>query len=95
MRTATFVRQHNGNGDGRVYRLSPPLQIKNYDGEVESETEYVWVSAADAMFSGPETYIFACDEGGEVTSWLELEGSFRGALDHEEALRGAGYEVVS
>ena len=55
--------------------------------------EYVVVSAADVMYSGPETYIFGADENGEVVDWLELPGSFRGKLDHVAALEGAGYEV--
>jgi hypothetical protein len=88
--TATFIKQQNGNGDGRVYRLDPPMDL--YD---EGTTEYVWVSAANAMFSGPETYVFACDASGEVTDWCEQRGSFKGALDHAEALRGAGYEVTA
>jgi hypothetical protein len=87
--TATFVKQRNGQGDGRVYRVDPP--IADYKGEA---FDYVWVSAADVPFSGPETYIFGADENGEVLDWCELRGSFKGALDHEEALRGAGYEVT-
>lgn len=58
-------------------------------GEVN---DYVVVSAAVAMFSGPETYIFGTDENGDRTDFGELPGSFRGALDHEAALKGAGYK---
>jgi hypothetical protein len=99
MGTATFIKQKNGTGEGKVYRLDPPIEIKDYDVElggykVIGTSEHVWVSATVAMFSGPETYIFPSDENGEVTDWGELEGSYRGGLDHEEALRGAGYTVV-
>lgn len=59
-----------------------------------TSTEYVWVSAANVMFSGPETYIFPCDADGEVTDWGELPGSYKGGLDHEEALAEAGYEIM-
>lgn len=93
MGTATFVKQKNGNGQAAVYRLDPPLDITDWDDKVTGTTEHVWVSAAEVMFSGPETYIFACDADGEVTDWGELTGSYRGGLDHAEALRGAGYEV--
>lgn len=86
---AVFVRNHNGNGDGRIYRLSPPLTT-----EEGVEAEFVWVSAVIVPFGGPETYVFPCTEDGEVTDWTEQEGSYRGGLDHETALRGAGYEVV-
>lgn len=83
-KTATKIKNLNGwEGDARLYRLSEPL-----DGH-----EYVIVSAVVAMFSGPETYIFPADPEGEVTGWGELEGSFRGGLDHVEALEGAGYVV--
>lgn len=84
-KTATLVKSGlpSFTGDARLYRLSEPL-----DGN-----EYVVVSATVAMFSGPETYIFAADETGKVTGWSELSGSFRGDLDHQAALQGAGYEV--
>ena len=81
-KTATFLRKVPGFDDARLYRLDPPLE-----GE-----RHVIVSAT--VVCDPETYIFAADEYGEVTSWDELPGSFRGALDHAEALLGAGYEVV-
>jgi hypothetical protein len=71
------------SGDARLYKLSKPL----------SGHMYVIVSAAYAMFSGPETYIFPANEKGEVTSWGELDGSYRGGTDHARALRNAGYEV--
>lgn len=86
--SATFIKQLNGNGDGRVYRLDPPMDL--YDG---GTSEHVWVSAASVAYSGPETYIFASDAEGNVTDWCEQSGSYRGGLDHAEALRGAGYEV--
>jgi len=67
----------------RVYRCDPPL-----DG-----SEYVCVSAVNAMFGGPETYIFSCTKEGHITGWGELTGSFRGELNHEKALKNAGYEI--
>ena len=74
-----------GTGEMRLYKLDPPL-----DGSVA----YVVVSATVAMFSGPETYIFPADSDGEITDWGELEGSYRGGLDHAEALANAGYAVT-
>lgn len=67
----------------RVYQLDPPL----------SGHEYVVVSAAIVPLSGPETYIFPSDAAGTVTAWGELDGSYRGGLDHAEAMRRAGYEI--
>lgn len=80
-------------GDARLYKLMPPLVTAKYDDVVETY-EFVVVSAADVPYSGPETYIFPADEQGHVTDWLELDGSFRGSLDHAEALRNAGYEIA-
>lgn len=87
MKTATKVKDLVGKrADIRaaVYHLSEPL-----DGHT-----YVRVSAVDAPFSGPETYIFGSDEDGEVVDWGELEGSFCGGMNHEKALRNAGYTLL-
>ena len=93
--TATWVANLKGfQGDARLYRLDPPLEVTDWAGEDAHTVEWVIVSAIIAFFSGPETYIFEADETGEVKSWMDLEGSFRGALDHEQALNGAGYEVI-
>ena len=81
---AMFVKDLSGyTGEAKLYQLEPPL-----DGN-----EYVVVSATYAMFSGPETYIFPATPDGTVTGWGELDGSFRGELDHKLALKNAGYEV--
>jgi hypothetical protein len=80
---AKFVLQRDARGEGRVYKVTPPLE----------GNKYVWVSAVVAMFTGPETYIFGCDKDGEVKNFSELQGSYRGGLNHEEALSNAGYQV--
>lgn len=72
-------------GSAALYKCEPPL-----DGN-----PYVVVSAADVPYSGPETYIFAAAADGNVVSWSDLEGSYRGGLDHEQALSNAGYTVVA
>ena len=91
MRTATDLGPVNkqARGDQRLYRVDPPMT--NYNGD---DFAYVVVSAVNATYSGPETYIFGANETGDIIDWGELDGSFRGDLDHEEALRNAGYEVV-
>lgn len=61
-------------------------------GEPATLPEYVIVSAA---VLANETYIFKANSNGEVVSWSDLNGSFHGALDHERALRNAGYTVVT
>lgn len=82
---ATEVKRFPVNGVGAtkiLYRTS--------GGDLP---EYVAVSAVFAPFSGDETLIFEADPAGNVVSWMDLPGSFRGAQDHERALRNAGYEV--
>lgn len=99
MKTATLIRESlpGFQGDARLYRLDPPAEWTRYDDDGEPvavPTTHVVVSAADAMYSGPETYIFPADGQGKVTSWGEMDGSFRGAFDHARALQGLGYEVT-
>lgn len=98
-KTATLLRQMvRSGGDVRLYRLSPPAAEAVWDNDTQDYTvkpvEFVVVSAAVIRNSGPETYIFASDESGNITDWVEMTGSFRGGLDHAKALRGAGYEVA-
>ena len=89
-RTATLVRDTEEPRAGSVgsmhgkklWKVDPPVK---YDG---GETSFVVTSAASVMFSGPETYIFPADEDGKILDFLELPGSFRGGLDHQEAIDG-------
>ncbi|MCZ2224329.1 MAG: hypothetical protein LC122_11960 [Chitinophagales bacterium] len=64
--------------------MSPPLE--GY--------EHVVISSAVVPFTGPETYIFPCDNDGKIISWGELEGSQRGTLDYSVVLADLGYEEV-
>jgi hypothetical protein len=92
---AKFVKKLDGwQGDARLYRLVPPVPIVTWNDEPNGAAEYVAVSANVVMFSGAETYIFHADPDGEVISWSDLPGSFRGGLDHERALRQAGYVLA-
>jgi len=70
-------------GTAHLYKCDPPLE----------KHTYVIVSGCDAMFSGPETLIFPANAKGKVLSWGDLNGSFRGSIDHNQALENAGYEV--
>lgn len=95
-KTATFIstKTSASGAEQRLYRVYPPAQYNDF-GPDEQQTDYVIVSAVYVPMSGPETYIFAANEEGEVIDWIELSGSFRGDYDHERALKQAGYEVVS
>lgn len=92
---ATHVRDLGVSRSGAkqaLYKLDTPYK---YDDESGAECDHVVVSAVFAMYSGPETYIFPADETGEVISWGELPGSYRGGLDHARAIRGFESEVAA
>lgn len=93
---AEFIKfLDNYTGDARLYKLTTPIIKEGWDEEDPPQTyKYVVVSATVVMFSGPETYIFGADKDGKVLDWCELNGSFRGGLDHTKALENAGYEVI-
>jgi hypothetical protein len=98
-RTATKIKEIQGwRGKAAKYRLSPPFAHRmEYDDDVKIFVEYVIVSASVATYSGPETFVFAAvEESDEPTSWGEMDGSFRGELNHARALRGLGegYEIT-
>lgn len=97
-KTATLVKANleGFNGTANLYRCDPPLQQHEPwdENEEQKSYEYVVASAANAMFSGPETYLFGADKDGEIVDWDELPGSFKGGLDHERALQNAGYTVA-
>lgn len=90
MTTATFVKDLDWqvHAAKKLWRLS---ELVEYDDN--QKTDYVVTSAANAPFSGPETYIFPADKDGEIKSWLEMTGSYRGGLDHKEAISNAGWKI--
>lgn len=89
---AVFLRDLDGfTGHASLYKLDE--EIGYCAGRFEGHTRYVVVSATSAMLSGPETYIFPADEDGNVLDWSELTGSYRGGLDHAEALRRMGATI--
>lgn len=87
MTIARFLRMFDVGefrGDARLYELDPP----------EDDLTHVIVSGVNVGFGeGEETYIFPADEAGTILSWGELDGSFKGSIDHRRALEGAGWEV--
>jgi hypothetical protein len=82
--TASRIRDISGLGTKILWELCPPL-----DGSA-----YVITSAVVVPFTGPETYVFPATPTGEIVSWEELKGSYRGGLSAEEAIIGAGYKPV-
>jgi hypothetical protein len=89
---ATFIKVLDGyTGIARLFKCDPPINGASWNGT--PKFDFVVVSAAVTPDHGPETYIFGADKDGEILDWSELDGSFVGGLDHERALKGAGYEV--
>jgi hypothetical protein len=83
MKTATKVRDLDSRKHmAALYKLSD--RLKGFD--------YVIVSAVLNPYVH-ETYIFGCNEHGEVIDWNELTGSTRDIYSHEKALNNAGYEM--
>ena len=81
-----------------VYKLSPPITTTIFDvdgNDMLLVVEYVVVTGNTLHYTGPETYILPSTAEGKITSWMELRGSFQGRIDHKEALRRAGYTLVS
>lgn len=94
MKTATYIKKWNGrrDGDAGFYELSEPIA-----DEYGNLQKVVLVSAVPHVGShGPaETYIFPANENLDgPSSFLEMDGSFKGSMDHAKALRNLGYELV-
>jgi len=92
-KTATFVAtfgEPQFRGKAKLYKLTPGISYP----DCGARYNHVIVSAADVPFDGPETFIFPANEDGSVICWRELPGSFRGKLNHEWALRRAGYDIA-
>lgn len=55
--------------------------------------KHVVTSAVTLQFTGPETYMFAADEKGNIIDWEELPGSYRGSVEHKKCFESIGYNV--
>jgi len=88
--------------DQRVFMMDPPHQghefvmvsARNFD-EFNARFQSGATSYLSFDSMSDETYIFGCDSKGEVVSWRELEGSYKGGMSHAQALANAGYTIVS
>lgn len=86
MKTAQFIEKlKTWYSDARLFKLSEPM----------AGTDFVIVSAVNLRGSGPETCIFPANAAGVALGVRELDGSFRGELNHKRALNNAGYDVES
>lgn len=83
---------HTYDGQVRrgVYQLEKPLVTED---DCRDGFDHVLISAVRHEYAH-ETYIFPCDPDGDVISWSELDGSYTGGTDHQEAIDGAGWTLV-
>lgn len=93
---ATIIKDVSDDyqGTATLYRVDPPMEY--YDGrtdESRARAAFVVASAVVAPYTGPETYIFPTTEDGSPINYQELEGSYRGGLEPDEAIRNAGYRI--
>lgn len=96
MKTAKLIKENlpDYSSKANLYELSEEMKLHLSVKKGFIFSKYVVVSAAVAMFGGPETYIFLSDSEGKILQWCECEGSFKGELDHNQALENAGYDVI-
>lgn len=94
---ATFVKDMSNkfSGTAMLWELSEPIGYRHNwdDGEPTEFTDHVVTSAAITSLAGPETYVFPADQDGNILDWGEIAGSFRGGLDHHEAIRRSGWSI--
>lgn len=85
---ATFVKDlDKGSGTQKLWKLSEPYAVRDWDDSEKVTVEHV-VTSATTVLGTPETYVFPSDENGDIVEWGELPGSFKGALDHDQAIEG-------
>jgi len=92
---AKYLRTLEGyRGEARLYELSESVPYGYHADDSSPTTRFVVVSAANTRDHGPETYIFPSDGVDDIIYFGEMHGSFIGRMDHNEAIRNAGWELV-
>ena len=103
-KTAIFVRDlvipEDFTGVQKLYLLSKDVDYFEWSKDCSYSrilsTGYVVVSAVVLEFLREvqtETYIFPANKEGQILSFRELPGSYKGGLDHETALNNMGYTL--
>lgn len=98
VKTATEVRRwKHPNGEGRLYRMDPRFKGRRYVIVSTANIARMLGGMADMLPPGfdCETYIFPATAAGDFVDMVELEGSFKGGMDHAEALSNIGYVVAT
>jgi hypothetical protein len=96
MKTATRIKDVSENlrGKGYLYLLSEPLTSQDEQDKPVEVFEHIIGSAVIVPMCGPETYLFPATPAGTILDLAELNGSFRGGLNTDKAMKNAGYEIL-
>jgi len=80
-------RKDNHNTQDYYY-FDPPLE--DYDG-----TKHETAVISSAHFGESyECYIFPCDRSGKWLSYVEMPGSMRGTISHDDVFDNIGYRLI-
>lgn len=84
-----IIEEPQRTGVQRIYKLSKAVK---YPG---GKTKWVLVSAVKLKGeeARDETFIFPCNQFGQVLDWGALPGSKAGISDPDEAIQRAGYAI--
>lgn len=83
---------------GVVFRLDPPLlrHVEHGDPGELAQHEYIIVMVEHVPGSTTViTSVYSSDELGQVQSWEALDVAMRFDSNHADALKAAGYEVLT
>lgn len=104
MKKAIYLGVPEGwKSDAKLYRLTDPdgwagrrnrLYVVVSGADLHTTTGLPMEYFKDEWMPRYETYIFRSTRKGRCLDWIEMAGSFRGAIDHERALNGLGYSSV-
>jgi hypothetical protein len=84
MKTAKYIKNVNWQGNAVLYHLSEP----------HCGHSFVIVSAVNNMFAH-ETFIFPANKKGGAIEMLEMDGSRRNTISHDEVLNSIGYTIIT
>ena len=102
MITCSKVRNlSNFRGEAALYKVSGNMDdgsIVELHVVISAITLDTFTKVLDLALTGNssecETYIFPSNEEGDVLDWQELAGSTKGTLNHEVAIRNAGWTFI-
>ena len=82
-KTAKFIKNKSivNKSEAKVYKVKPKIEGNRY---VVSSAIHEYIR---------ETYLFASNKKGNITDWIELEGSQKNVVNCEKVLTDLGYII--